>query len=261
MRRMIVCTVSVLVCVTASAYANPIFLASYGDEIYRCTDTWSESFDVGDDIYAMHTDLDTNEVFALGRPFAATEMTVYKVQNPASGTLSLTPYSSTSQHYGSVTKIGGLFYGFNSGNLYSIDLSDPLNPVESLIGDSGISNNGGSAYDPTTDTFYMVSPDDDTLYEVDYTTAAATPVGALGVDLSNLGMEWWENQLYIVMRNLTSSGYELGTLDTDTGAYTYDFTIRPGFSNAPSALAVIPEPASLSLFVCVLMLSIYRRRG
>jgi hypothetical protein len=107
----------------------------------------------------------------------------------------------------------------------------------------------------------MGSYDTDALYTVDYTSGAATLVGGLGIDLISLGLEWWNDTLYIAAQSATSGDYEIGMLDVETGAYGYLMSLPAPADLVATGLGIIPEPATLGLLACyVLTFCALRRR-
>ncbi len=84
------------------------------------------------------------------------------------------------------------------GTLYAVDSArviytiDPATGVKTPIGN--VSPNAGTtaglAYDPTSNTVYLTSTNNDSLYTLDLATGAATLVGSYGVDVFMHGLEW-----------------------------------------------------------------------
>jgi len=254
------CTVSLLA-MSVAAGAETTYLASSYETLYRVTaagDVASWDFP-GIKLRGMHRDLTTGEIFVLGDAGGPeAPATVYILSNPVSGTPALTEYCELSRQYGSVTRIGDLFYAFGAGDLYALDLSDPANPAETYIGTTGVLGTAGAAYDPGSDTLYMMSYKyfDDALYTVDRSTGWATWVGRLGINARDLGAEWFEGQLFAAAQNASSGYFEIGTVDVATGWYSSVITVASGADYVATAITVIPESTTLGLLLtgCVCFL-------
>jgi len=225
------------------AGAGEIYLASSDDTLYRVTEDRSiESWEFPDigGLRAMHRDPATGEILVLADMLGPA--TVYILNNPVSGTPTLTEYAALSRLYGTMTQIGDSYYGFSYGDLYRVDLSDPANPVETYIGTTGVGGTGGAAYDPDSDTLYMASYQTEMLYTVDPATAAITPVGDMGISSAGLGAEWFDGGLFVAAQNLSTGNVEIGTLDVATGEYSLLFTLASGADSYATGLTVVPEP-------------------
>jgi hypothetical protein len=232
---------------------------SLDTSIYRISEEGDmEGFSFDKYFYAMHRDLATGVVYALGNNGHVTPHTVYTVNNPGSGTMTLTQFSQLSQHYGSFTQIGDMFYGIHSDELWEIDLSDPGHPSETLIGGTGVGDDGGSAYDADNNVLYMMSDDTDSLYSLDPDTGLASFVGHLGISVGSCGAEWLDGMLYTGLENHSSGTYEIGTVDMDTGLYSNLLTL--GSYDAITGMTVIPEPGTLGLLVAGGLVIARRRR-
>jgi hypothetical protein len=258
----IVCA-SILGLASVWARADTTYLASSFETLYRVTEGGgTESFDFDVKLRGMHHDASTGDTLVLGDAGGSAPATVYMLGNAVSGTPTLTQYCNLSRDYGSLTQIGSTFYAFSADELYILDLSDPSNPVETYIGSTGVGANGGAAYDPDSETLYMVSYSDiDSLYTVDPNTGGATPIGSgLGVDSGGYGAEWFGGQVFAAAQNHTSGDFEIGTVDVVSGLYSATITVSAGgAADVATSLTVIPEPATLGLLLvaCVAL----SRRG
>ena len=230
---------------------EPTYLVTSLDTLYRVTqDRGIESWQFpGVSMRGSYRDADNGAIYVLGDDYGYGQSTVYTVQNGAVGTPTLSTYAELDNRYSCLTKIDDYFYAFKNGLFYQIDLSDPQNPVEQLISDTGFTGSDGTAYDPATDTLYMASLQYDTLYEVDQNTGSATPVGDFGVDISGQGLEWYDNTLFVAAQNVESGFLELGTYSTTTGAYTEMLTIDATLYMRATSLAIIPEPSAIALLL------------
>lgn len=242
--------------VSARAQADPTFLVGDLNTLYRYRSGIIESFDMGQRLRGMHTDLSTGIVYvATSLPQGATQISV--LNNAASGTPSLTLFSTLSHFYGSLTKIGDLFYGFDQDALYAMDLTNPSAPVETYIGSTGVSTDGGAAYNKSNDRLYMASFSTNSLYTVNRATGHATLVGPMGMASGDLGMEWWQQALYVATQNFSTGLLDVGVLNESSGAYSRLFSLNVPAASVATSLAIVPEPT-----VCILMLAAlcYRRR-
>jgi len=128
----------------------------------------------------------------------------------------------------------------NAGVLYALSETDNLVTIDTdtlsitTIGPVGTNTSfGGLAYDPNSDTLYMVGGrGNNNLYTVDQTTGAATLVGSHGLtDLFGLGYDSLNNVLY---GGQYTGGSGLYSLNTSTGAAT---VIDPALERGLGGLA------------------------
>ncbi len=244
---------TIIIATAVAAHAETVYLASSFETLYRVTpEREIEIFDFDVKLRAMHRDTSTGDIFVLAdEGGAGAPATVYTMNNPVSGTPTLTEYSVLSRQYGSVTRIGTCFFGFSSGAFYEIDLADPTNPIETYIGSTGVDNTAGAAYDPDSDTLYMVSYDgpNDRLYIVDPATADATLVGHLGINGYDYGAEWFGDEMFVAAQNGSTGNLEIGTVDVASGLYSSMMTIADGAAYTATALTIIPEPGTAGLLL------------
>jgi hypothetical protein len=243
----------------AAALADLTFITSNDTTIYRVSEEGDvESFTFNKYFHAMHRDTSTGTIYVLGNDGGGTPPTVYTLNNPVSGAITLTPLSDLSLQYGSITQIGDLFYGFRDSRLWTIDLSDSGDPVETLVGDTYVTNMGGSAYDPVGEALYMLSYDTDSLHLVDPDTGDATTViGSLGISFGGCGAEWYAGQMYAGLFNVSSGAFEIGTVDVASGMYSSLLTI--GTLTGATGITVVPEPTAGLIMICGFALALRRR--
>lgn len=249
-----------MICALAAstAFAELAYLASDNTTILRISEAGSvESFTFNKYFHAMHRDLASGEIYALGNNGGGTPPTVFKVNNAESGTMTLTAFSALSQQYGAFTQMGDTFCGIHGDALWSIDLSDPLSPIETELGPTGVTGIGGSAYNPIDDELYVLSYDTNGLYTVNQTTGQATIVGYTGVNLLGCGAEWFDGLLYAGLENLATGMYEIGTLDAGTGAFTAILTVDENVG--VNGMTVIPEPTALAFMLTGFAMAVRRR--
>jgi hypothetical protein len=253
----------VAIALPANAGVDTVFLTSSYETLYRVTperavESWQFP---GIKLRGMHRDAVTGEIYVMGDEGPDTAATVYMLHNPISGTPTLSEYCPLSRLYGTLTEIGGTFYAFHRSTLYALDLSDPANPVETYLGDPGIWGAAGSGYDPSTDTFYMMSfRHGDGLFTVDRGTASASLVGFFGIDAADLGAEWYDGHLYAAMQNSSSGHLEIGLVDPASGGYSPLYTVASNVGAVATGLTVIPEPSTSGVVLLACLGFFYARR-
>ncbi|NUP96695.1 MAG: hypothetical protein HUU28_11080 [Planctomycetaceae bacterium] len=103
----------------------------------------------------------------------------------------------------------------------ALSLVDPLTGTRTPLGtvSSNAGTTGGLAYDPTTDTIYVTSTGNDSLYTLDLSTGTATLVGGYGSTafvMHGLEFDTSTNTLY----GVSSHDNGLYTINTSTGFAT-----------------------------------------
>jgi len=235
--------------VVAGTVADTMYLSSELTVFYRTSADGQtiETFDLGPGrIRSMYNDH--------GTIFATQALNFVEIENAVSGTPVINQIAPLSNLYGSLTKINDLFYGTtdNGQSLYSIDVSNPLNPVETFIGSNGLGGTGGLAYAPELDKLFAISKHTDALYEMDPTNGQVSFIGSLGIDDLSGGAEWFDGQLFLAVGNGTSGDYEIGTVNVLTGEYSTVVAVQPGGGEEVAiGLAIVPEPATAVL--CLLL--------
>jgi len=195
---------------------------------------------------------DGETVFGVASFYGIPDSCFVIVENAVSGTPSLTVLAELDRGYGDIAKVGELFFGLsdNGTELYSIDVSDPANPIETFVGANPIGGNGAVAYAPTSDTLYAISKHADALYSVNRATGELSYIGDLGINSLEGGAEWFEGQLFLGVQNGTSLDFEIGTVDVESGAYTAVFTLGEGIAEeVATGLAIVPEPGCVTLLL------------
>lgn len=253
----------------SAAGASPMLLATTGDTLYRVGQGGGvESFQLSDTIISQ-TVLSDGTILAFSSTRSSGSYEVYELvgadgPNPSLSLLN----SARSVSHPTYTDVNGQLYSVRSDTLYTVDPAADY--AVTNAGSLGLGNPGGiiggSAYDPATDTFYVVSRDGN-VYTVDYSltrgsTPAATLLGGMGLSQAqNHGAEFFDGGLYAAVQNQNTNEMSVGEIDTATGAFsawaTLDLTQTGGL--APTSLAVIPTPGSVAL-AGVGLLAIGRRR-
>lgn len=253
-RTLAISVASLAVIVTPSVtLAETIYLAAQETTLFRITEGDLEAFDMGREMFSLLADPMTGTIYGTAREENGF-IPMFTIQDAIEGTPTMQPFARLDHFYGSMTKIGDLFYGFQggeSGNVYEIDVSDPDNPIETLLGSTGIPDPGGAAFDPGSDTLYMTSLATASLYTVDQDTGESSLVGDTGLSPLGFGLEWWEDQLHVAVQNEVSGDYEIGVLGLDDATYEFLFEFDVPAAFQATSLAIIPEPTSLSLFAAL----------
>jgi len=141
----------------------------------------------------------------------------------------------------SVAALGLVLAGFTAqasvaplGTLYAVDSGralfsvDPATGTKTQIGT--VSTNAGTtaglAYDPASNTVFLTSTNNDSLYTLDLATGNATLVGSYGVSVVMHGLEW--DSSTGTLYGASSSPNSFYSISTSTGAATLlgsiDFT-------------------------------------
>ena len=245
----------------SGAWADATYLTSSYETLYRVNpERGIESWDMGLKMRAMHQSLSTGTIYVMADAGGGADEKLYTLANGMSGTPTLDYCARLSNHYGGVVGIGEMLYAFSYGDMYSIDVSDPFNPIETHIGTTGLgSGSAGAAYDPDTGTLYLLSYATDSVYTVDPATAEATLLGALGIEIGEVGAAWFGGQLYAATQNFTANSFEIGTIDVASGAYSTYYHVADGASEVATALTIIPEPTTLLLLLGAGLVAVRRR--
>ena len=276
MKRNLLACVTCLVASSEAAWGGTIFLGTQGNTLYRTDGVTVETFVLGADLTSMAvapdgtiwgcamTDADGDnfrELYTLANPLGASPSLVWQSDFLAENTPSL-------------TFVGDTLYGIqktpgadpSTAVLVVIDLASQS---QALVGDNGLMGKGGNGtgYDPATDTFYKIhgaglgTPGE--LGSIDYAlTSGADPaetfIGQMGLEYMNGGAEFYGDTLYALVQEVGEMELLLGSVDNSTGAFT-EILFLDDREAGPVALAVIPEPSTLSL-LGVSGLAILRRR-
>ncbi len=280
MSRLTVCGVCLLA-MSAVASAGPIFLGTQGTTLYRSDGVNVETFTLSADLTSMAVGPDgTIWGSALTDADSDGFRELYKLSSPLGAAPSLVFHSDFLQNNTpTLTWVGSTLYGVQktpgdpptTAVLVTIDT---VGQTQSLVGASGLigTDANGSGYDPTSDTFYgirgggLVPPAE--LYELDYDATpgpdpTGTLIGGLGMSFANGGAEFYDGTLYALLQEALPSGPQnllLGTVDTDTGAFTTTQVVAARITGTPVALVVVPEPAILTLFGLLSFAALRRRR-
>ncbi len=254
----------VLVAACASAQAGVTYLATSGSTLFRVDeDANVESFDLGDEIVAQAV-LTDGTVLAFSNSRGPNGFEVYEIVNPLGVTPSLALITDTRQsNYASVINVNGDLLSLSGGTLFDLDAN-----FETSNGDNlGVNTVGGGAYDPDTDTFYLISRDDN-VYTVDLDAAnrEATLLGDTGVDVFNMGLEFANGELHAAIGQTGMNTLSVGTIDLMTGAFGAVASIDLGNAGV-GAVSVsvlpqqpIPTPGAAALALAGLAAAGRRRR-
>jgi len=236
--------------VTFVASADTIYVASARDNLLRLTvaDDGTDSletFRVGDLIPSLHKDAQRGVAYAVGRTMNADgSYPLYRIDNAARGLPSLVPYSSLSQPFTATVRDGDSIFAFGRDeNLWTIDVSDPNHPTETLVGSTGLESNSsalsGAAFDPTDETLYAASGVFDTLYSVDPTTSSTSKIGGFGIQAGTIGMDFFESELFLMVQNDSTLRAEIGILDPLDGSYSVRFDLGERSPERPTPTGLL----------------------
>lgn len=244
---------------SGSATAQTLLSSSWFDLYRSDSDGIFESFHFNGYLRGMYYDHVDNRVLVLG-DFSGNQGAVLTMENATVGTPALELLSITPRFYIDITRVGDTYYVSRTGGLYTLDLSDPQNPAETLVGDMGIAGTSGLSYDPTTDTLYLLAHSTDTFYAVNRENANLQAIGSTGMDFSDTDLEWFDGHMYAAVQNSTSGRIEIGEISLRSGLYSAHYDIAPEIFGEAAGLAIvpIPEPATGILFLSVLVAA--RRR-
>ncbi len=185
----------------------------------------------------------------------------YHIFNPFAAHVSLTPTDVQTVAFSSVTEVGNVLYGTGGpGNLYLIDPSNNYQPT--LIGSTGLGDVGGLAYDALSGTLYALDNATDGLYPIDFGSGAAGPlIGTLGIDSDSCGIEFLNGTLYAAIQNITDDKFQIGIIDTSSGAFSPFFDLLDFAERSATGFALVPAPSGLALLGTAGLVLARRRRG
>jgi MYXO-CTERM domain-containing protein len=249
--------------VAAGASAQPVFFATANDTLYRFSLGGPiDEFQLSDRIMSLAVNPD-GDIVGYGPDINGNQArNSFRLDNPfGSPSLSLLSDQITSQRP-TLTFVGD--EGYTVGDI------DVLRTVDSvLLEDTGVVGNlglptdsNGSGYDAVNDVFYLINGTNDALYTVNYSNAATTLVGSLGLDYHFGGAEFFEGTLYALIEDTSRQELVLGSIDTSSGAFTPLQSIASYDPNQNNyiGLAVVPTPSSLALLSLGALAAGRRRR-
>lgn len=259
-----------LAATAGTAVAQPTFLATQGSTLLRYTDGSGtvDSFTLSNPIIGLTTN-PSGQIIG-SSPGSDPTPGFYSLDNPL-GTPSATflGASGDARGYTSLTYAQGELYGFFDGGQQLFNIDDNTFAGSSL-GFIGVNNVtfGGSAYDESSDTFFAMGYDLATfevfVYEVEdfSTNPSGTLIGSSGILGDGMSLEFFDGVLYAAIQNRTSGAFELGTIDTSTGAFSFEQELASSFSPSgdPTSLVVIPAPGTFAMLGLGGLVAARRRR-
>ncbi|RMH25520.1 MAG: hypothetical protein D6692_11215 [Planctomycetota bacterium] len=254
-----------------TATANPTFLATQGSTLIRYNqgNATVDSFALSAPIVSLTTNPSGQILASSSNEFDPAEF--FRLDDP-NGTPSLSYLGNSvgDNMFTSLTYVGNQLYGFYDGSqqLWSIDDTTYQGTLLGYIGVNNVTF-GGSAYDEATDTFYALGYNLFTLeasvYRIENysTTPSGVLIGNTGILADGMSLEFYDGVLYAAIQNRTSGAFELGSIDTTTGAFSLIQTLASSFSPSgdPTSLAIIPAPGTGLLIAAGGLLATRRRRG
>ncbi len=214
-----------IVFIAAPACAQPVYLASYGNVLYRVTDSIVEAFPnqpgtiIGMTVVppgASVTGADGGSVLAIE---GAGGTRIWRVDNPLSGTpdLALLGHFSSDHIRGDIVFAHGRLFGINAGFIYEYSVLD-FSTIAVIDLDRPNASTGGLAYDGLA-TWYLPNQSSNRIIRLPDppTPEGWTPLGPTGITMGNNDLEWFHGCLYLA----TDIGTTLviGWIDLDSGAF------------------------------------------
>jgi len=250
---------------SAGAANAAIALATNGSTLYRVDLMTAsvETFSISDDIVSQSVQPD-GSILAYSNSSGPNGFEVYNLADPLGAAPSLSLLTDTrSSQAPTHTLADGTLYAVKGGDLFTADpVSFELtfvNDIANLGGDANII--GGSAYDPASGAFYIISRDGNLRQVNDFATPnpSASLIGSTGADAQNHGMEFFDGVLYAAIQNAAGDQLQIGSIDTSTGAFTSLASI-PTNSLLPTSISVIPAPGAAALAGMAGLAAMRRRR-
>ncbi|MEM9373601.1 MAG: hypothetical protein AAGA55_08140 [Planctomycetota bacterium] len=259
-----------LAATAGTAVAQPTFLATQGSTLLRYTEGSGsvDSFALSNPIIGLTTNPDGQIIGS--SPGSEPTPGFYSLDDPfGTPSLSFLGASGDARGYTSLTYAGDELYGFFDGGqqLFNIDDSSFTGSSLGFIGVNNVTF-GGSAYDESTDTFFAMGYDLSSfevfVYEVEdfSTNPQGTLIGNTGVLGDGMSLEFFDGVLYAAIQNRDTGAFELGTIDTSTGAFTFEQVLADSFSPSgdPTSLVIIPTPGTFAALGLGGLIAARRRR-
>jgi hypothetical protein len=267
----------VVILVPASAEASPIIFASSGNALFRIDGPTIDLFNMEVSVTAMTFD-DQGVLWATSpteNQFGKRDL--YQITDPL-GAPGLTLMTDQLDYKtASLVWVDGTLYGAQATSQTDINsllvTLDPATGAGTLVGTTGRTdaNIGGMDLDPSSNTMYATDNIAGDLVTIDWQLTggpdpSATLVGPAGVVLTTSGLDFWEpdSTLYAMVKDGSDpGGATIGvyTVDTATGAFSPMLDLSSYTEDrGASSIAVIPEPATLSVLLLASFAALRRRR-
>lgn len=253
--------------VAATAVAQPTFIAFGNNTMYRFGLNGNiETFTLADKMMSLAVAPDGRILGHSAERNTGQMWESYELLGAESNAPSLSMLSDQVEGpRATLSFADGLAYSAREGQtgaeLITVDSNTLID--DTVIGDLNIQDGvNGTGYDATNDVLYGINRVNDALVTINRNTGNATIVGGLGVDFFNGGAEFYNGTLYAFIQDLDSERLVIGSIDTDTGAFTALRTIDTYDANDTTfmSLVVVPAPASLGLLAMGGLVAIRRRR-
>ena len=257
---------------TAQVSMGQTFINSLGDTLFRTDGVGGSttSFTLSAELNSLAVNPATGEIFgaspndANGNGFRE----LYRLDNPT-GTPSLTLIGDfLTENTDTLSFVEGDLLGIQqepnvpsaTGTLINIDL-DTL--TQSTIDDDLSQQHAASGYDPATGTLFATTQGNASVagfFTVPFNNADVVSqfVGNTGQAAINDGGEFFNGTFYHAA-NVQGGDLVIGTIDTDTGAFTELFNLGTSM-NESVGLVVIPAPGAAGVFGVLGLAGLRRRR-
>ncbi len=259
-----------LTAAAGTAFAQPTFLATQGSTLLRYTDGAGsvDSFSLSAPVIGLTTNPSGQILASTSNQNSPAQF--FTLDDP-SGSPSLTFLGDSvgDNMFTSLTYVGDDLFGFFDGSqqLWSIDDGTYQGTQIGFVGVNDVTF-GGSAYDDATDTFFAMGYDLNTfevfVYEIEdfSTNPSGTLIGNTGILGDGMSLEFFDGVLYAAIQNRTTGQFELGSIDTSTGAFSLEQVLADTFSPSgdPTSLVVIPAPGTFAMLGLGGLLAARRRR-
>lgn len=264
----ITATLGVLGACAAASLAEPVFIATANNTMYRFTIGGNiETFTLGDKMMSLAVAPDGRILGHsaernTGQLWESYELVGALGANPSLSMLS----DQVPGPRPTLSFAGGNAYSTREASDQTTEFItvDPSTLVDSgLVGNTGLGRStNGSGYDPGSDTLYVINGTTDSLYTINRNDGSATLVGVLGMDYFNGGAEFFGGTLYAFVQDTSRQQLVLGSIDTSNGTFTGLRVIDSYDPNDSTfiGLTVVPAPASLGLLALGGLVAARRRR-
>lgn len=227
------------------ATAQPVFLASYGNTLFRVTDETIETFPgqpasiIGMTVIppgSAVASASAGDVLAIE---GSGGTRIWRVDNPISGTPDLVLLGNfPSDHSrGDITFAHGRLFGINAAVIYEYSVDD-FSLVNVIDLERPSASSGGIVFDGDANWYIANQASERIVRLLDPPSADGwTPLEPTGIDIGNNDLEWYFGALWLATD--TDGVLRVGTIDLDTGVYQHVLGVAPTTTPRGVGLAVI----------------------